>query len=469
MKFKSALALSLLALANPTPAAYAAHTVIDALKPVMAGCPARVWPNYTWQDFYVMEVAADNTATLLAGKSGKIIELSEAQVPGPAKLSPYAFFKVEGGSGMSVNQSIYEAQLREANGPSEESMFTSVVALAAHEAFHHVGQKKWVGKSGVRGTELPILAKPRLYRRALLQRMMQAFQDPSARELKLGQAKFWFDKWRNEFPREYLNSMDLSEGTAEYAGLITTALARLGCGATEIELRAELLAVVNGEAGNIAPRIFDEPKVGHEFALDNEGYSTGALAGFLLRFDLPPSQWEITAAAGTSPLELLFRGVSARADELDPTYEGKLTIRESEEQAKTTKLLAPAVDNLSDPKAVIVAMPSAWATEGTYSPSGFYYDPAKALQFIPLALPISFANAAAHAEITAAAKAVMVDGLNNSPCAAKVGYWHTLVPAKALVKIAGGFEIKDPYLQGRMLGKLKRGPDGRRWLCGATE
>lgn len=442
------------------------HEMLDGLSRVMNHCPDRVWPGYRWDEFHVLEITKDGRSYVMAGKTGNIVELAPEKIPESAKISPYAFFKINGTLGMSINAEVDASQAEEVGiprpGPAE--ILLGAIDLAAHEAFHQVKQPSWPERKGGRGTLLPIEARPRVYRRALFDRMKEAFVNPSLREEKLGQAKFWFEKWKNEFPREAEMSTDLSEGTAQYAGLITMALAELGCSSPEAELRKRMLDIVTNAPGTFRSGKFFKTASPDSFALDNEGYDLGGLAIFLLRFDLAQAGWENKAESGVSPLDLLFAGINARPDEFDPALRLKFEAHEKDERKKTDELLAPATNNLAKSDSVVVALPSGWGSGGTYSPHGFFYDPRTNLQYIPLRLPLVFDQG--PSKVTAGENSVIAVGLKGSPCPKDQAYWTTLVPGETVRESGSTFELTDKYVHGRLRAERKRAGNGREWLCG---
>jgi hypothetical protein len=463
------LLLALLLLPLPAAAGSgSSHEMLDGLSRVMNHCPDRVWPGYRWDKFHVVEITKDGRGYVMAGKTGNIVELAPEQIPESAKISPYAFFKIAGTLGMSINAEVDASQTEEAGQPrpSPAEILLGAIDLAAHEAFHQVRQPSWPERKGARGTLVPIEASPRIYRRALFDRMKEALVDPSLRDEKLGQAKFWFEKWKREFPREAEMSTDLSEGTAQYAGLITMALSELGCSSPENELRERMLKIVTNAPGSFRSGKFFKTASADSFALDSEGYDLGGLATFLLRFDLAQAGWEKKAESGVSPLDLLFAGISARADEFDPALRSQFEAHEKDERKKTDELLAPATDNLAKSDSVVVALPSGWGSGGTYSPHGFFYDPRLNLQYIPLRLPLLFEQE--NSKVTAGENSVIAVGLKGSPCRPDQAYWTTLVPGESVREDGPAFELTDEYVHGRLRAERKRASDGREWLCGIS-
>ena len=134
----------------------------------------------------------------------------------------YAFPRYRGRPAVLLQ--ISAAHLRSNTGNSE-----TLAAIGPHEAFHRYAQEDWPGlrkPGGYRGDLATLDPRPREYRYALFQSLLQALRTPGQRDSYLSDAQGWLRRWREAAPEEsrLAAQVDLSEGTARYIEMAAAAL-----------------------------------------------------------------------------------------------------------------------------------------------------------------------------------------------------------------------------------------------------
>lgn len=126
------------------------------------------------------------------GRKSIIIAINKATIPGLEKVAIANF--------------IYEVGTHEMVHLHYESPF-KLIKLANEQQKH-----------GGRGTTFPKVAEPRVYRKMLYDNLVAAFENPDEENIYLGKAKYWFEKWKAEYPGEYyqIKVTDVLEGKARY-------------------------------------------------------------------------------------------------------------------------------------------------------------------------------------------------------------------------------------------------------------
>ncbi len=254
----------------------------------MNRCPEKIWDNYSWENFKVALVYSSLSKVYeWDGSSGRIHEYELDQYPRDAREDAYAFIERDGVKTLSLN----------IRGGFPHHNFM----LGIHEGFHFIGQDNWVRPGNIRGTHYPLDYRPRYLRRMLFDKMLSAFE--SGKEENIAQAKYWYQKWSDEYPEEAKKTLDRIEGVAEYITLMAQALldTKKGCRATDPEIKRQLL-------GHLPQyrKYVSELKLDH----DAESYALGSLASLLLRFTQESSHWQKEIIRGKTPLEILFEDYS---------------------------------------------------------------------------------------------------------------------------------------------------------------
>lgn len=114
---------------------------------------------------------------------------------------------------------------------TEEDLLWNFTILM-HESFHLYQYSEWQGINGIEAimneqsnisaSSYPLDEKPRILRAMQYDCLYQALnsKNDSDELMYLKSAKYFYEKWVNEYPEEYssIKDTDLSEGTAEYFG-----------------------------------------------------------------------------------------------------------------------------------------------------------------------------------------------------------------------------------------------------------
>lgn len=184
---------------------------------------------------------------------------------------------------------------------SEEDYLQNFIT-AMHESFHFYEQDGWSslninsGDLGMntRATEYPLNETARIYRVMVYDNLYSSLHSDTDEDIEkfLGDAKYWYEKWKAEYPDEYYDIMqtDLSEGTAEFFG---AEIKRIIADENEASMPPGALAMTTQSA-------------------DSESYYIGDLSIQLAKktevFDV--MDYTVT---GLTPLEALLRDVSPAA------------------------------------------------------------------------------------------------------------------------------------------------------------
>ena len=212
-----------------------------------------------------------------------------------------------------------------------------------HEAFHfyvqsklHLKNKSGAWRSGMRmsrDTVYPVQPFPRIYRANLYKTLVKAYEDSANLEKHLSDAKYWFNKYNEDFAEEArsIRNTDRDEGTARYVERMADAYVNLGFKSDSSAIKNFLLSKMK-ETVNMG-------------AVDAESYELGFVAGALM--DVMKISWkrDVTDKKGGSktPLDILFEKIMPSEEEPDITgdWAGKLF----EAAEKKNKELAPLMES----------------------------------------------------------------------------------------------------------------------------
>ncbi|MBF2897112.1 hypothetical protein, partial [Pseudomonas aeruginosa] len=252
----------------------------------------RLWPGWRMADKAFLY--SDGRSTWVADAEGRAQRTTAAGDSDPDLDLSYAFPRYRGRPAVLLQ--ISAAHLRSNTGNSE-----TLAAIGPHEAFHRYAQEDWPGlrkPGGYRGDLATLDPRPREYRYALFQSLLQALRTPGQRDSYLSDAQGWLRRWREAAPEEsrLAAQVDLSEGTARYIEMAAAARYRTDFAEDPQRYRQALR--------EYALAFYDANEIG--VGVDSEAYEIGALAGVLL--DLrDDGDWKEAAMAGTWPLDYLLR------------------------------------------------------------------------------------------------------------------------------------------------------------------
>ncbi|WVB54233.1 hypothetical protein PCP74_17345 [Pseudomonas aeruginosa] len=228
----------------------------------------RLWPGWRMADKAFLY--SDGRSTWVADAEGRAQRTTAAGDSDPDLDLSYAFPRYRGRPAVLLQ--ISAAHLRSNTGNSE-----TLAAIGPHEAFHRYAQEDWPGlrkPGGYRGDLATLDPRPREYRYALFQSLLQALRTPGQRDSYLSDAQGWLRRWREAAPEEsrLAAQVDLSEGTARYIEMAAAARYRTDFAEDPQRYRQALR--------EYALAFYDANEIG--VGVDSEAYEIGALAGVLL-------------------------------------------------------------------------------------------------------------------------------------------------------------------------------------------
>jgi len=427
----------------PANADNAALAIAALLTPPLGVCPDRVWPGFPGREFQVLLVDFRGRRALLWNDLREGFRGEPRISSSPYEDLPPLFTS---GSEYQFGELHGRPALGFAYDPKADPSWSAEVV--AHEAFHRYVQGNWRGAGAgmARGIRYPEPWGPRYLRRELIRSLRDAVDGkPGALE----DAAAWQARLAEEFPdsvRE-TRAVDLSEGTAEYAGVTAAAAADAGCGAKES-------ALVTGAAQRVRGR-WERPDK------EEESYALGVLAGLSLR-SRGAKGWEAAAATGTPPAEFLLSGVTPG----DPKGDLELAAETKREVAATNRSVRERIAGFLSPPGgdeFLVAVPSAWM-QGSFETKGFVtlpVDGAAERRFV-LDISAAFLSPAYGSRLVLSGLTVETNG---SPCGD--GAFNVFpLPIAALREEPGGRgTIASMRVRGGNLAYDFVRRDGVVWLC----
>lgn len=419
------------------------------LKTTMLQCPERLWPDYSWKGTSVFLIKnSQNKAYLFSEETPQLSEVSLSLLPPNSLTSIYSFFEFQ-------NRPALGLDLDQIAQFSSQAALPQLMGLAVHEFFHYHGQKTWPHRAGQRGTDYPLSATPRLYRRMIFENLKTYFLSSGIQKEPLQKAAYWFQKWVTEYPSENLNTTDGYEGTARYMELLAANLAKVGCQASDLDLFNQTKSVLFENMGHSV--------AGLRFALDSEGYDLGGLSALILRLLHHDVQWYQDAKNQGTPLESLLSPVTPLVDTIPDSISQTFLATEKLENARLAALVDQDIANYKDPEFIRFLLPSASLTS-TYSPLAFLKTIDPPLSLTPMGSDLAFVRGQTAIKTKKFAVAIRPT-TTTSPCQGQDG-WMFLVHKSQISHIsATSFSIDSPLLQGQTVGEMKLDAEARTWLC----
>ncbi|WP_253812335.1 hypothetical protein [Treponema vincentii] len=249
---------------------------------------------------------------------------------------------------MSVDDAVMKA----------EDSVNELYKTATHEMVHFYYQKDvQTSAESSRSQIYPIEREPRILRRMIYTRLIQAFEKPDRQDEYLGKAKFRLDKYNDEYKSEAdrIRATDIAEATARYTenfGMF------IGKNLSQEDIRKEADKFIRKE------QIF--------IAADKESYEIGYVAGLIL--DEKNQNWkENFYATGKGIPEVLLANVTPIPDEPDKKIEDNITKKvNSTNKADADKLkdVITAKDNTDIP---LLHLDVSKASKSFYAESMYRY------------------------------------------------------------------------------------------------
>ena len=260
--------------------------------------------------------------------------------------------------GISLDETaLYNQAVIDAGGEVYRD-FASI--LTFHESFHFLSdQNDWNVGNGSRSAPYPEPWEPRYLRAELIAALRAALADGAS----LGPAAHWQARLLAEFPAQMadIGPYDVTEGSAEYASMVSSVLAAESCAATEEVLLAEAIAHL------------DDAFQGTGFTAGREPYDLGVLAGLLLR-QTEVDGWELAQENGAPPVEQLLEGVAVEEQPEDPALQAEVQAAVDERNVYVGMEIDPMLEALASPEYYRVVVSFNWIA-GSFGLGGFYYLP----------------------------------------------------------------------------------------------
>lgn len=178
----------------------------------------------------------------------------------------------------------------------------------------------------------PINKEPRLIRRMLYTRLIEAFENPDNEEEYLGKAKFWLDKYNSEHKEEanMIRATDIAEATARYSENLSMVI---GNNLSPEEQTKEV------EKDIMRTEIFT--------SADTESYEIGYVAALVL--DRKDPNWKNSFyETGKNVEEVLLENVKPIEDTVDSKIEDELSKEIDIVNAESEKTLENVISSLKD-------------------------------------------------------------------------------------------------------------------------
>ena len=355
--------------------------VIEHLRLTMLEKVLLIWSHYNWEALQVLFVYPSQKWSYLWTVYGDSLAAVASKSLPTETQGLYTLLQINGRETLTLNL----------EDPHVHFSHEAWAGLAVHEFFHFVGQRNWQHIE-LRTTTYPQQVAPRFYRHMTYQALAAYWRGISAQGL--GHARYWHERWKQEFPYELQRATDNMEGTASYVEAMTLAmlhLQTLGKELNEQNLHSFLL-----EHEDLFSRYLN---IAAQASLDNEGYALGGLAASMLRFDsaklgLSLEDWNQLVAGGQQLLDILLQDTEPLEQAPDTALLEKLTgLIEAANQA-----LAPAynllISQYQDPANYVrVRLP--WEllySQGNLRPRDFAFLEAIGHEAIQLAQPHSLVS-----------------------------------------------------------------------------
>lgn len=303
----------------------ALHEKISAHWPHMN----KIWPAYDYNNhnlvlFQLTDEGNVSGAVLINTRERRLLEKSEYETIAPPMDDGYEEIMFDGKP--SIAMSVTQQSM------SQKNAVDLTYRVATHEIvhFYYQGDAMFSTDGENRAQNLPLEKTPRLYRQMIYQSLIDAYDNPGDDQEHLGRAKYWLEKWKSEFSKEYedIKSTDIAESTARYSDNLSTLV-------TADSTTVDLYQGANKDI--MRSKIF--------YSADDESYEIGFVASLLLDRHLPGWKDSFYKSRLTAE-ELLLKDVPAVPEHMDPEMEAKVS---SAIESYNAKSIA-AIQDLADAK-----------------------------------------------------------------------------------------------------------------------
>lgn len=287
----------------------------------------KVWPTYDYSNhnlilFYVNDADSSVRVWRLGVDGTRELEASEYELI--AMPQPGGYEQLDFEDKPSIAMSVEDNLL------AEEDVVDTLYRVATHELVHFYYQSEQAPdeSGGSRAQAFPVDKTPRLYRRMIYENLIRAYDNPNDKDQYLGKARYWLDRWQNEYQEEAtaIHATDMAEAPAKYTDNLATFITR--------EMTAD---DIYKEAGKHIDRdsIF--------YSADAESYEIGNVAALLL--DKQSTGWKDSYYRDKQTIEeKLLADVQPIEDTIDPDIENKLTTALDQYNEQTKDEIADIIE-----------------------------------------------------------------------------------------------------------------------------
>ncbi len=341
--------------------------IVFALDRAMYECPDVVWPGLSddYRSAQILLVSESEGIAYLwndqsaAGATPTVTELDYASLD----AEWHTTFNIGMLDGV-ITLGISLDTTAETNASFDEQGLPRwhdfAIELAFHEGFHFLhDQGSWDVDPGSRSIPYPEPWEPRYLRAMLGWAVRDQLEAGGAPDMSA--AAYWRARALAEYPQEMaqIEPYDITEGTAEYASAMMSAVVDLGCDATDEELVAAVVEHLDVFAS-----------LDH-YAGGREPYDLGVLFGTTLRRQ-GAKGWEALAEQGYSLHLMAIGATMAQMQAEDATRQAEAMAAADQRNVVAGEQIEPMLANMADPAYYRVPLPFDWIS-GSFSLGGFYY------------------------------------------------------------------------------------------------
>ena len=277
----------------------------------------RVWASVDYSGLRLLLEQDGADAAYLIGADGSLRRVPAAELPAAYAPENVIFFNPPDADGVMVYKLDADYYSDKANQSGEFAALpqnTMHFNVASHEAFHNC-QGAWAPGAGDQEAlyvEAERNPGARLLRVQLIESLRQAILQPDDAAAHLSAARWWYDRYCAEYPREceLATLSDRLEGTARYFDMALCVRSALGMDADAPALHAAYQALVREDYALDAAR--------YDGYADSESYDLGGAACILLELQ-GASGWQERIEAGETPVAVLLEGVPPVPQAEDPS------------------------------------------------------------------------------------------------------------------------------------------------------
>lgn len=289
-----AAGLTLSALAAPTTSHPSKASQTIALVQKSIAVADEVWPHA--KEKY-------QRAKIVVTDGQEIIALENNQISHPSQtIFPKDMNWDTVGYDFGKNGELYfVSPVKDRYNPDFSFTAAETASTIMHENFHNLIQAdKWKVHTDDISSIYPVQSKARAYRYDILNCLYDALIHPQHKSKALGQAKYFYEAWKKEFPDDCQSAIpyDIIEGSARF-----------------FEKKVELLATTP-KSKIYSPQAINSFITSHSKDLNfdlgthTEGYMMGFLSGMLLDQSSLKEQWRTQLPQGVTPEAILLKDVT---------------------------------------------------------------------------------------------------------------------------------------------------------------